>query len=186
MQIPHCEEPIPKIKKKCSQKRNCLAPQSEFPNSYVCEQFIFSQPICLFCCRKYMDQSWENINRSQTHESGNWDWGRAIPRKGIQKWDFRCNAVLYLPLFFCYSYTIASWHFWQKYYKNLINFQRRSGRSLFLINKTYHGAPSKRMIVNRPLWNFYITTFFANSLPVISGPPFPHIQLFLNKYEPSN
>jgi hypothetical protein len=25
------------------------------------------------------------INPSQTHECGNWDWGRAIPRKGIQK-----------------------------------------------------------------------------------------------------
>ncbi len=22
---------------------------------------------------------------------GNWDWGRAIPRKGIHKWDFRCS-----------------------------------------------------------------------------------------------
>ena len=32
------------------------------------------------------------INRSQTHECGNWDWGRAIPRKGIHKWDFLCSA----------------------------------------------------------------------------------------------
>ncbi len=29
-------------------------------------------------------------NRSQTHECENWDWGRAIPRKGRHKWDFRC------------------------------------------------------------------------------------------------
>ncbi len=29
-----------------------------------------------------------NVNRSQTHECGNWDWGRAIPREGIHKWDF--------------------------------------------------------------------------------------------------
>jgi hypothetical protein len=27
-----------------------------------------------------VDRSWEYINRSQTHELGNWDWGRAIPR----------------------------------------------------------------------------------------------------------
>jgi hypothetical protein len=43
----------------------------------------FCQPILL------QDRSWEYINRSQAHECGNWDWGRAIPRKGIHKWDFR-------------------------------------------------------------------------------------------------
>ncbi len=37
-------------------------------------------------------RSWEYINRSQTHECGNWDWGRTIPRKGIHKWDFRCSV----------------------------------------------------------------------------------------------
>ncbi len=30
----------------------------------------------------------EYVNRSQTHECGNWDWGHAIPRKGTHKWDF--------------------------------------------------------------------------------------------------
>ncbi len=35
---------------------------------------------------------WTDPDRSQTHESGNWDWGRAIPRKGIHKWDFRCTV----------------------------------------------------------------------------------------------
>jgi hypothetical protein len=29
-----------------------------------------------------------NINRSQTHECGNWDRGGAIPRKEIHKWFF--------------------------------------------------------------------------------------------------
>jgi hypothetical protein len=39
------------------------------------------------------------INRSQTHECGNWGWGRAIPRKGIHKKDFRCSVGRnnYLP-----------------------------------------------------------------------------------------
>jgi hypothetical protein len=32
------------------------------------------------------------IKRSQTHECGNWDRGRAIPRKEIYKWDFPCSA----------------------------------------------------------------------------------------------
>jgi hypothetical protein len=34
---------------------------------------------------KYEDRSWEYINRSQTQECGNWDWGRAIPFLGIHK-----------------------------------------------------------------------------------------------------
>ncbi len=41
----------------------------------------------------YVDRSWEYINRSQTHESGNWDWGRAIPRNRIYKGGFRCSVV---------------------------------------------------------------------------------------------
>ncbi len=40
-----------------------------------------------------MDQSWEHINRSQrTWVHGNWGWGRAIPRKRIHKWGFRCSV----------------------------------------------------------------------------------------------
>ncbi len=93
-QVPslHCKEPIPKIGKKYSQKSNCAAtvPISTF--MYLWSIYIFPWSICLLCCRKYVDRSWENINRSQTHECGNWDWGRAIPRKGIHKWDFRCSV----------------------------------------------------------------------------------------------
>ncbi len=29
---------------------------------------------------------------SDTRDCGNWDWGRAIPGKGTQKWDFRCSV----------------------------------------------------------------------------------------------
>ncbi len=54
--------------------------------------YIFPQSVCLFCWRKYVDRSWDYINRSQTHECGNWGWGRAIPRKGINKWDFCCSV----------------------------------------------------------------------------------------------
>ncbi len=42
---------------------------------------------------KYVDRSWEYINRSQTHECENLDWGRAIPREGIHKSDFPCSVV---------------------------------------------------------------------------------------------
>ncbi len=40
-------------------------------------------------------------NRSQTHECGNWGWGRAIPRKGIHKWDFRCSAWVFFSVLTC-------------------------------------------------------------------------------------
>ncbi len=42
--------------------------------------------------RKYVDRFWEYINGSQTHECGNWGWGRAIPRKGIYKRNCHCSA----------------------------------------------------------------------------------------------
>ncbi len=45
--------------------------------------YIFQRSVCLICWRKYVDRSWEYINR---------DWGRAVLRKGIHKWDFRCSA----------------------------------------------------------------------------------------------
>ncbi len=62
---------------------------------YLWEIYIFPVSICPFCCRElqYVDWSWEDINRSQTHECGYWDWGRAIPRKGIHKCDFPCSVV---------------------------------------------------------------------------------------------
>ncbi len=53
---------------------------------------IFPRLVSLFCWRKYVERSWDYINRSQTHECGNWGWGRAIPRKGIHKGDFRCSV----------------------------------------------------------------------------------------------
>ncbi len=36
--------------------------------------------------------SLEYINRSQTHECGNEDWGHAIPFLRICKWDFHCSV----------------------------------------------------------------------------------------------
>ncbi len=54
--------------------------------------YIFPRSVCLFCWRKYVDRCWYYMHRSQTHECGNWGWGRAFTRKGIHKWDFRCSA----------------------------------------------------------------------------------------------
>ncbi|MFN9905874.1 MAG: hypothetical protein ACK56F_07075, partial [bacterium] len=46
------------------------------PNFYihasVRDLYIPTLSVCLFCWRKYVDRSWDYINRSQTNECGNW------------------------------------------------------------------------------------------------------------------
>ncbi len=89
---PHCKDKMPKIWNKYSQKKNIGAsvPMSTFMCLWA--NYIFPRWVCLFCWRKYEDRSWEYINRSQTHEYGNWGWGPAIPRKGMYKRNCRCSA----------------------------------------------------------------------------------------------
>ncbi len=66
------------------------------PTQYNCDRFIYFQDRSdYFAAAKYGDRSWEYTNCSQKHECGNWDRGRAIPGKGIHKWDFHCSAVYY-------------------------------------------------------------------------------------------
>ncbi len=84
---------MPKIWNKYSQKRNIGASVSISAFMCLWPIYIFPRWVCLFCWRKYVDRSWEYINRSQTHECGNWGWGRAIPRKGIYKRNCRCSAI---------------------------------------------------------------------------------------------
>ncbi len=83
-----------KIWNKYSQKRNIKV--SVLISTFMClwANYIFPRWVCLFCFRKYVDQSWEYINRSQTHKCGNWGWGRAIPRKVIYKRNCRCSVVV--------------------------------------------------------------------------------------------
>jgi hypothetical protein len=56
--------------------------------------YILASSVCLFCSRKIGGPNLgiQYIDRSQTHECGNWDWGRAIPFLGIDKSKFLCNA----------------------------------------------------------------------------------------------
>ncbi len=85
-----------------------LGSQSQFSHSCVCDLFTYTVlyiptiglPIlleeilyCMYDCT-YIDRPLLQI--AQRHmmnvEIGADYWGRAIPRKGIHKWDFRCSA----------------------------------------------------------------------------------------------
>ncbi len=78
-------------------RKGISASQSQFLRSCVCERFIYSHDRSPYSaggntvCRPILGY----INRSQRHECWNWGWGRAIPRKGIYKGDFRCSVVCY-------------------------------------------------------------------------------------------
>ncbi len=86
-----------------SQKWNCYFQNRiimfcpPVPTLIYLERFIYFHDRSAYSpAGKYVLQSWEYnyINRSQTHECGNWNWGRAIPKKGIHKWDCPCSVVL--------------------------------------------------------------------------------------------
>ncbi len=91
----HCKDTIPKIRNKYSQKSKCSSSVPISTSMFLWAIYIFPYSVYLFCCRKRCGAILGilYIKRSQTHECGYWDWGRAIPFLGIHKWDFRCNVL---------------------------------------------------------------------------------------------
>jgi hypothetical protein len=77
-------------------RKGVSVPISTFMRLWVI--YKFPRSVCLFCWRKYVDRSWDYINRSQTHECGNWGWGRAIPRKGMQSEIFVAVCLSFILL----------------------------------------------------------------------------------------
>ncbi len=74
-----------------SQKRNC-APQSNVHiHVSVSDSYIFPGSVHIFSCSRIGRRivGIQYINRSQTHECGNFDWGRAIPFLWIFVSNFR-------------------------------------------------------------------------------------------------
>jgi hypothetical protein len=68
----------------CIPRKGIAGPQSQFQHLCVCERFIYSQDRSTYLpAAEKADWWWEYINRSQTHECGNWDWGCAIHFFGI-------------------------------------------------------------------------------------------------------
>ncbi len=77
----HCKDKMPKIWNKYSQKRNIGA--SVPISTFMClwANYIFPRWVCLFCWRKYVDWSWEYINRSQTMNVEIWAEAAQFPEK---------------------------------------------------------------------------------------------------------
>ncbi len=71
-------------------RKGIARPQFQLPHSCAYIPTI-DLPQCLFCCRKYVNQSWEYINRSQTHEYGIGTETAQFPEKEYIN-DFRCSA----------------------------------------------------------------------------------------------
>ncbi len=63
--------------------------------------YIFPRSFCLFCCREICRPilGIYCIKRSQIHECGNWDWGRAVSFLRVHKSYFLCSVHIWCNIF---------------------------------------------------------------------------------------
>jgi hypothetical protein len=106
---------------------------------YLWEIYIFQGLVYLFCSRKILvGRSWAYINRSQTHECGNWDWEAAqFPEKKyingifVAVWSLNpCSteirgleADLWIPFVGSSRWTIKTVR-WQKLFVTIAQMQQ--------------------------------------------------------------
>ncbi len=94
----HCKDSIQNFRNKYSQKKwNCAASVPIPTFMFLWAIYMLPRSVYLFCCRKIGGSILGiYINRSQIHERGNWDWGRAVSFLGVNKSDFLCSVSLWL------------------------------------------------------------------------------------------
>jgi hypothetical protein len=94
------------------QNYNVLSPK---PYTHIpVRDYIFPGLFCLFCCSQICGP----IPGIHDIWCGNWDCGRAIPRKGIHKWDFRCSVS-------CTRLDRGRWAWWQTRWRARSRTRRR-------------------------------------------------------------
>jgi hypothetical protein len=69
-------------------------------STFMCLRAIYIVPgsVFIFPPAEWADRWWEYINRSQTHECGNWDRDPDIPFLGIFVSKFRCFVFAVYPI----------------------------------------------------------------------------------------
>ncbi len=80
-----CDYPEPALQRHFTENSKRIFPEMKLrglsPNCYIhvsVSDLYIPRLVCLFCCRKLVEQSWECINRSEKYECGNWNWSRAV------------------------------------------------------------------------------------------------------------
>ncbi len=79
---------------------NCAASVLIAIHSCVCERFIYSQNRSTYFLQQNRQTDSDNklyINRSQTHECGNWDCSRPIPFLRISNFEFLVFVLCSVP-----------------------------------------------------------------------------------------
>ncbi len=98
-------------------------PQYQFPHSCVCERFVYSQDrSTYFYCSKIGNSIVEYINRSQTHECGNGDCGRAIPFPGK-----------FVSIFLYWFFAVQSLEYFWNTFTNIFFYLKRQYIPTFVL-----------------------------------------------------